>query len=235
MPGCDEWTTVLAVRARRFVSVQFAQHEALRAMLVAARVPDLVAQSLGHKVPRAHHLTTTDWTRIATQMRSTLCAQAVSVEALQDGRPQQHVAHRTLQHVLDTFSELCNAARCHSTTTRPLVLPAYQIGRSLFTNTLHITWRNSNSWVSNQWRGLCEEACSFKHDTAIFLEGGGLFYFEVSSPRLGLEPDAENATLIFRHRDFVPRFLETLHKSQKQKKKSVANSTDRATAACQRS
>lgn len=123
VPGCDEWATVLAVRASGFVSVQVPQLEALRAALVATRVPDPVAQRLSHKVPRDLHLTPTDGTRAATQARRALPAHAVSIEALKDGRPQQLVTHRTLQHILDARLQLSSNVHRHSTTTRPFVLP----------------------------------------------------------------------------------------------------------------
>lgn len=121
VPGCDEGTTILAVSASGFVSDQVPQHEALWAMLVATRVPDPVTQRLGHQVARDLHLTPTDGTRAATQVRRALPAHAVSVVALQDGRPQQLVTHRTLQHILELSS---NVRRQSAATIRPFVLPA---------------------------------------------------------------------------------------------------------------
>jgi hypothetical protein len=101
LPGCDEGAAVLAVTTSGFVSDQVPQHEAPRAMLVATRVPDLVTQRLSHEIARHLHLAPTDGTWAATQVRRAFSAHAVSVEALQDGRPQQLVTHRTLQHILE--------------------------------------------------------------------------------------------------------------------------------------
>ena len=81
-----------------------------------------MAQLLGHKVARALQSAPTHRTRATTETHRASAAQTVPVKALQDGRPQQLVAHRTLQHVPESRPELLRAVCLQPTTTRPLVL-----------------------------------------------------------------------------------------------------------------
>jgi hypothetical protein len=122
-PGGVQWAAILTVRASGFVWPQVSQHEALRAVLVPARVPHLLAQLLRHKVARALQFAPTDRTGATAETRRATDAQTVPVKALHDGRPQQLIANRTLQRVPEFRPELLCAVCLQSTTTRPLVLP----------------------------------------------------------------------------------------------------------------
>jgi hypothetical protein len=122
-PGRVQWTAILAVRASSFVWPQVSQQEALRAALVPAWVPHLLAQLLRHKVTRVLQFAPTDRTGATAQTRRATAAQTVAVKALQDGRPQQLIAHRTLQRVPEFCPEFLCAICLQSTTTRPRVLP----------------------------------------------------------------------------------------------------------------
>lgn len=121
-PGRVQWAAILTVRASSFVWPQVSQQEALRAALVPARVPHLLAQLLRHKVARALQFATTDRTGATAETLRAMAAQTVAVEALQDGRPQQLIAHRTLQRVPEFRPELLCAVCLQPTTTRLLGL-----------------------------------------------------------------------------------------------------------------
>jgi len=121
-PGGVQWATILTVRASGFVWPQVSQQEALRAAPVPARVPHLVAQLLCHKVARALQFAPTDRTGATAETRRATATQTVPVKALQDGRPQQLIAHWTLQHVPEFRPELLCAVCLQSTTARLLVL-----------------------------------------------------------------------------------------------------------------
>lgn len=121
-PGGVQWAAISTVRASGFVWSQVSQQEALRAALVPARVPHLLAQLLRHKVARALQFAPTDRTGATAETSRATAAKTVSVKALQDGRPQQLIAHWALQHVPEFRPKLLCAVCLQSTTTRPLVL-----------------------------------------------------------------------------------------------------------------
>lgn len=122
-PGGVQWAAILTVRATSFVRLQVSQQEVLSAELVPTRVPHLVAKRLSHKVARTLQSTPTDRTGATAETRRASTAQTVSVQALQDGRSQQLIAHRTLQRVPEFRPELLCAVCLQSSTIRPLVLP----------------------------------------------------------------------------------------------------------------
>ena len=114
---------ILTERATGFMWSQVSQQEALRAALVAARVPHVVAQLLGHKVARALQFAPTDRTGATAETRRAAATETVSVKALQDGGLQQLIAHRTLQRVPEFRPELLCTACLQSTANGLPVLP----------------------------------------------------------------------------------------------------------------
>lgn len=124
VPGGVQWAAILTVGATVFVWPQVSQEKALRTALVPAWVPHLVAQFLGHEVARALQSAPTDGTSPAAETRCAFAAKTVSVEALQDGRSQQLVAHRTFQQVPEFHPELLRAVCLQTITTRLFVLLA---------------------------------------------------------------------------------------------------------------
>jgi len=122
-PAGVQWAAILTVGASGFVRPQVSQQEVLRAALVPARVPHLMAQFFRHKVARALQFAATDRTGATAETSRATAAQTVPVKALQDGRSEQLIAHRTLQRVPEFRPELLCAVCLQSNTTRPLVLP----------------------------------------------------------------------------------------------------------------